>query len=238
MVQTRPRKAGGAPGVSLKAAVAKLGAIYPVGKPLGDPLAILVWENIGYLIDDVRRAELFAEFRKRIGLKAHEIANAPMTILTDIAKRGGMNPQTRAERLKEIGRLAILECDGDMVGTLKSLPLAKARALLKKFPAIGDPGADRILLFAGVAPQPCLESNGLRAMVRLGFCAEAKSYSQTYKAAITALREQGAPDAEWLKRAYIVLREHGRALCKRSAPICEPCPLDRVCAHRPVTTEM
>jgi hypothetical protein len=54
--------------------------------------------------------------------------------------------------------LAIL---GDVAKTLRALPLSKARGLLKKFPSVGDPGADR-----------------------------------------------------------------------------EPCPLDRACAHRPVTTAM
>lgn len=224
-------RAGGRPGITLKAAVTKLAPLYPVPKPLSDPLAIMVWENVGYLIDDARRAELFAEFKKRIGLKAHEIANAPMTILTDIAKRGGMVPQKRAERLREIGALAIAECDGDIVGALRALPTTKARSLLKKFPAIGDPGADRLMLFAGIAPLACVESNGLRALVRLGFCEERKSYSQTYKGAVAALGE-GAPGADWLKRAYHVLREHGKTLCKRSAPICEPCPLDAACAHR------
>ena len=223
--------------LSLKTAVAKLAPLYPAPKPLGDPLAIMVWENVGYLVDDARRAELFAEFKKRIGLKAHEIANAPMTILTDIAKRGGMHPQKRAARLKDIGALAISQCDGDVMGALRGLPLTKARTLLKKFPSIGDPGADRIMLFAGLAPLASVDSNGLRALVRLGFCEERKSYSQTYKAAVAALGE-GAPGADWLKRAYHVLREHGKTLCKRSAPICEPCPLNRVCAHRPVTTAM
>jgi endonuclease-3 len=223
---------------SLKAAIAKLARLYPTGAPLTDPLAILVWENIGYLIDDARRAELFAEFARKIGLTAPRIANAPMPILTDIARRGGMHPQKRAERLVEIGRLAIQECDGDVVGALRDLPLPKARALLKKFPSVGDPGADRILLFAGIAPRPCLESNGLRAMVRLGFCAEGKSYAQTYKNAVTVLAKDGSADPEWLMRAWLVLREHGKALCKRSAPLCEPCPLDPVCAHRPVSANM
>lgn len=225
-------------GPSLKTAVARLTKLYRPGEALTDPLAILVWENIGYLIDDARRAELFAEFQKKIGLTAHRIANAPMPVLTDIAKRGGMHPQKRAERLVEIGRLAIHECDGDIVGKLRALPLPKARSLLKKFPSVGDPGADRILLFSGIAPQPCLESNGLRALVRLGFCAEGKSYAQTYKGAIAALAGEGLADAEWLKRAYLVLRDHGKSLCKRSAPLCEPCPVDAVCPHRPVTTAM
>ncbi len=222
----------------LNRAVDRLARLYKTAAPLTDPLAIMVWENVGYLIDDARRAELFAEFEKKIGLKARDIANASLPVVVDIARRGGMDPQKRAERLVEIGRLAIAQCDGDLLGALHRLPLAKARALLKKFPSIGDPGADRILLFAGVAPSPCVESNGLRTLVRLGFCEERKSYAQTYKGAVAALAEAAGGDAEWLKRAYVVLREHGKALCKRAAPICEPCPLDKMCAHKPVTTAM
>jgi endonuclease III len=219
--------------MALKAAIAKLARTYPAEKTLDDPLAMLVWENIGYLIDDDRRAELFAEFKTKIGLKAPEIANAPMPVLADIARRGGMHPQKRAERILEIGRLAITESDGRLTERLKALPLAKARALLKKFPGIGDPGADKVLLFAGIAPQPAVDSNGLRAMVRLGLCVERKSYAQTYKAAVAVLARENA-GAEWLRRAFLVLRAHGKVLCKRSAPICEPCPLDPVCAHKAV----
>src|SRR5262249_14126094 len=107
----------------------------------------------------------------------------------------------------------------------------------KTFPSIGDPGADRILLFAGIAARPSIESNGMRALVRLGFCEEQRNYAQTYKAATAALLAASS-DPEWLKRAYVLLRAHGKALCKRPAPLCEPCPLDAVCAHRPVTAGM
>jgi endonuclease-3 len=223
------------PAASLRTVVASLARLYPQAEPLSDPLAILVWENIGYLIDDARRTELFAEFTKKIGLTAPRIANAPMPVLADIARRGGMHPQKRAERLVEIGRLAIAECDGDIAGRLRALPLAKARVLLKKFPSVGDPGADRILLFAGIAPRACVESNGLRALVRLGFAAEGKSYAEAYRNAVAALAEAGSTDSEWLRRAWLVLREHGKALCKRSAPVCEPCPLDPVCGHRAIS---
>jgi endonuclease-3 len=215
-----------------------LARVYPAAEPLREPLAILVWDNIGYLIDDARRGALFGEFERRIGLKAHEIANASMPVLSDIASRGGMHPQKRAERLREIGRLAIDACGGDVAAALRKLPLAKARTLLKKFPSVGDPGADRIILFCGIAALPSVDSNGMRALVRLGFCAERKTYAQTYKAAVAALHDAGQDDAAWLIRAYLVLREHGKALCKRAAPICEPCPLDGSCAHKPVTTVM
>jgi endonuclease III len=68
----------------------------------------------------------------------------------------------------------------------------------------------------------------------MGFCAEEKSYKQSYKGAVAVLAKEGKPDATWLKRAWLILREHGKTLCKRAAPICEPCPLDRICAHRMV----
>ena len=125
----------------LKAAIAKLATLYPSPKPMSDPLALIVWENIGYLIDDTRRAALFEEFRTRVGLDADKIMRAQSSVLLDIAKRGGMNPGTRVSRLKNIAAIA-RECDGGLLAALKSLPLPKARTLLKKFPGIADPGAD------------------------------------------------------------------------------------------------
>jgi len=235
MARTAQKSHPAEPELPLAKAVAALAKLYPLSKPLRDPLAILVWENVGYLIDDERRGALFEEFRKRIGLKAAQIANAPTPILADIAKRGGMNPQVRTDRLKEIGRLAICECDGDVVAKLNALPLPKARALLKKFPSVGEPGADRIILFAGIAARPAISSDGLRALIRLGYVAQQKSYGATYRIAIQILEKDGVQSTAWYETAYLALREHGRALCKRAAPVCEPCPLDRRCAHRPVT---
>jgi endonuclease III len=217
----------------LKGAIAKLETLYPLPKPMTDPLSLIVWENIGYLIDDARRVELFEEFRERVGLDADKMMRAPGAVLLDIAKRGGMNPGTRVSRLKNIA--AIARESGDLLAALKSLPLPKARALLKKFPGIADPGADKILLFSGVSVQPALESNGLRVLVRLGFAPQQSSYSSSYKAAVGALKEQGIMEREWLMQAYAVLRAHGQALCKRAAPNCIACPLDKSCAHLPAT---
>src|ERR1039458_5911517 len=50
-----------------------------------------------------------------------------------------------------------------------------------QFPMIGEPGAEKILMFSGVLGVLALESNGLRALVRLGFGEDRKSYSATYK---------------------------------------------------------
>ena len=212
--------------IDLQEAVAILAPLYPPAEPLRDPLAMLIWENIGYLIDDDRRAVLFAEFEQRVGINARAILDAPGEVLLDIAARGGMNPLQRVERWRHIGELA----GPDLATTLRGLPVAKARSLLKKFSVIGDPSADKILLFADIAPLPSVESNGLRALIRLGYIAEQSHYGQTYKAAVAVLAAQHR-DADWLKSVWLILRDHGRTLCKRTAPLCTACPLDAVCDH-------
>ena len=199
-----------------------------------EPLAMILWENIGYLIDDGRRRELFDAFVEAVGLDAASIAAADEAVLMPIALRGGMRPETRVQRWRTIARIVLERCGGDLGAALRALPPAKARALLKAFPVIGDPGADKVLLFAGVAARPSLESNGLRALARLGFFAEQASYDRSYKAAIGVLAEGGRPDRDWLVDAYRLLRELGKTTCRRGGPICTACPVDALCAHAAV----
>ena len=218
----------------LKATIAALARIYPSPGILTDPLHQILWENIGYLIDDERRAALFETFTARVGLAPEAIAAADFETLFDIARRGGMRPETRVQRWRDIAQIVLDRAGGDLRATLAAMPLPKARALLKAFPTIGDPGADRIMLFAGLAPRPSLESNGLRVLARMGFFAEGRDYSASYRAAIDVLVRDGQADGDWLITAFLTLRAHGRTLCKRGVPLCETCPLDAVCAHATV----
>ncbi|THD53909.1 hypothetical protein [Phenylobacterium sp.] len=195
------------------------------------PLAMILWENIGYLIDDERRRMLFDAFEAAVGVDARAIAAADDATLFRFAERGGMRPETRVERWRTIARIVIERCEGDLDGTLRALPLPKARALLKTFPVIADPGADKVLLFSGVAARPCLESNGLRSLARLGFFAEHGAYAADYRAGVGVLETAGRIDRDWLVDAHQLLRELGKTWCKRGVPLCLACPLDAVCAH-------
>lgn len=215
----------------LRRAVAALAKLYRPDRTLNDPLQIILWDNIGYLIDDERRAALFDEFAERVGLRAEAILNAKSSVLTDIAKRGGINPGQRVDRWKTIASICASQPGGDLSAALKALAAPQRRALLKRFPAIGDPGADKILLFSGIEIRPALESNGLRTMLRLGLAPVEKSYGATYKAAVAVLSAEGETTRAWFTRAYSVLRAHGQTLCKRTTPQCLACPLDRTCAH-------
>lgn len=193
-----------------------------------DPFQLILWENIGYLIDDQRRRGLFADFAERVGFDPRALLDADDDQLFSLAERGGMRPDVRVERWRTIAKLT-LEVGGDFRAALAALPLTRARSLLKRYPTIGDPGADKVLLFSGVAARPCLESNGLRAICRLGLVEEQSSYDRTYKLAMAVMERDGRIEFEWLRCAWLVLREHGKALCRRGELQCAPCPLEDRC---------
>jgi endonuclease-3 len=226
--------AAGRPAADLVRVVATLkDCLSPPAVPT-DPFEMILWENIGYLIDDERRRALFDAFEAAVGLDPATIAGADEAVLLPLAQRGGMRPQTRVERWRTIARIVLERCDGDLDRTLRALPLAKARTLLKMFPVIADPGSDKVLLFSGVAVRPSLESNGVRALARLGFFREQASYDRSYRAAIEVLERDGRPDRDWLVDAHLLLRELGKTTCRRGEPICAACPLDALCAHAAV----
>jgi endonuclease III len=158
------------------------------------------------------------------------ILAATLAELTRIAKLGGIHEGLRAQRLKEIALIALNEFDGDLSSILK-LPRPKAIRALKQFPSIGDPGAEKMLLFAGAHSILALDSNGMRVLLRLGFGEEKKSYTASYKSVQASLENQIGDDPKFLIAAHQLLRQHGQELCKRSNPRCAECPLRRTCEY-------
>src|SRR5262249_53363574 len=102
--------------------------------------------------------------------------------------------------------------------------------VLRKFPGIGEPGADKILLFSGRLATLAAESNGLRVLARLGCIVEDKSYARAYRAGNAIAAQQLRASIAVLRDADLRLHRDGSELCKRTAPHCASCPLVRGCA--------
>ena len=100
-----------------------------------------------------------------------------------------------------------------------------------QFPMIGEPGAEKILLFSGVLAVLALDSNGVRVLVRLGVGEERKSYAATYKSVREITKEQPPEDCKLLTRAHLLLRRHGLELCLRNGPACHACPVNSECRY-------
>lgn len=202
----------------------------PEPPKITDPLGMILLENVAYLVSDERREQAFDTLRERVGLTPPEILTAHEESLLEVARLGGMHPAARVEKLRRIAQTALQEFEGDLDKVLK-LPLAQAKKSLKKFPGIGDPGAEKILLFSKTHPILALDSNGLRVLLRLGYGEQRKSYSSTYRSAQEAVKDEMKKDYGWLIAAHQLLHRHGRKLCKMKTPICAPCPLKRYCAY-------
>lgn len=197
-----------------------------------DPFEAIVWENCGYLVDDNRRAEVYRRLRDTIGITPLKLLAAGSKCIEPALVGGGMEPARRAAKVLASAELVLEAADGDLLGTLRSLDARAARALLKRFPGIADPGADKLMLLAGLSDAPALDSNGLRVLVRLGAIEERKSYQTTYKLGVAYLRDNGVDSADASLGAFVLLRHHGRELCRRSAPLCSTCPLRSGCPSR------
>ena len=206
----------------------------PEVPPAKGPFELVVWENACYLLPDERRLEVFEGLREQVGLTAAALDAAPDRLLLPLAKRGGMRPETRVFRWRQIASITLNQFAGDLDCILK-LPYAEAKKALKQFPTIGDPGAEKVLLFCGVASGLPLESNGLRVLGRLGWGRLQKNYGATYRSVQDALKPELPTSVARLKEAHLLLRIHGKTICKDSAPLCHQCPVSAECKYAKTT---
>jgi endonuclease III len=201
----------------------------PAPAPVTDPFEQILWENVAYLADDRKRAKAFSALRETVGTSAEDILQAKPERLLDVTRLGGIVPELRAQRLRQCAEIVQVLLKGKLNAALdESLPQAKKT--LRRFPTIGEPGAEKILMFAGKYPVLGLESNGLRVLLRLDFAREQKNYAASYRAVQNVLSNQLPEDCESLVAAHQLLRRHGQELCKRSRPLCDECPLRASCA--------
>jgi len=217
--------------LTLERIIDRLAAVFgePPVAPARTVLELVLLENVAYLVDDERRWQAFQALEAAVGTAPQQILNASDDALTAVAGHGILAAH-QADKLRQIARLVVDEFGGSLE-PLRGLPLAQAKRALMRFPSIGEPGAEKILLLARSHAVLGLDSNGVRVLTRLGFVAEAKSYAATYRAVQAAVRPYQSKGFDWLIRIHCLLRQHGQELCRRSKPRCERCPLNDRCAY-------
>ena len=206
-----------------------------------DPYEMILFLNCGYPATDVACGKGFIALRREVGLAPDEILSASDATLAAVMRVGGIVPEQRAERLKSIARTVQRDCGGNLTAMLKQSMreekihpgqgVQRARKLLQQFPVIGEPGAEKILLFAKLAPVAAVPSAFVAVPVRLWRGETGTSYSADYRKGREIL-DAGLPESfDARQRAYLLLKTHGQEICKRSAPRCEICPVTGDCAY-------
>ncbi|HEY5409725.1 MAG TPA: hypothetical protein VIJ94_03255, partial [Caulobacteraceae bacterium] len=105
-----------------------------------DPYALVIFLNCGYPASDERCAKGFAALTAQLGIEPEAILAADPVALTEILRPGGMAPEVRAGRLKDIAALVQGELGGDLRSALAADP-RRAKRLLGRFPTLGEPAA-------------------------------------------------------------------------------------------------
>jgi endonuclease-3 len=218
--------------VKLSKLISRLAKEYgePKPPPAHGPFELVMWENACYLLPDERRVMVFQLLCEQVGMSAAAIAAASDKVLLPLARLGGMRPEVRVFRWREIARITLTQFGGSLDQILEG-SVRDAKKALKGFPNIGDPGADKILMFCGMGVGLPLESNGLRVLVRVGYGREQKDYGRMYRSAQEALAGEIPRSAEGCARAFVLLREHGKEICKTNEPACFRCPVLDLCGY-------
>jgi endonuclease-3 len=194
-----------------------------------DPYEFLVWWHCGYPASEERCSKGWQSVSSKIGIAPKQLLKAKTFTLAGALKAGGLVPALRAARLKEIAGRVQDEFAGDLRSALARLTALQARKTLKTLPGIGNPGADRILLFGHLSPVAAVPSSCPHVLVRVTHGAEGDKYTATYAAAQSMLEALPATFNSRI-RGYLLISRHGHELCKRTKPACARCPLESDCA--------
>jgi endonuclease-3 len=216
------------PPVKIAEVIAALRAHYgpPGPPPSNDPFELILWENVAYLAPPARRLAAFAMLKREVGTSPGAIAAASDSALERVTAHGILKAKFAA-KLRACAQIATDEFGGGLRPVVFG-PLAAAKKALRRFPGIGEPGAEKILLFSGAQALLAPDSNALRVLARYGFIDEDPSYARMYAAGRKVSQEIG-PDLAVMRDAHLLLQQHGMFLCKRAQPDCGPCPLAARC---------
>lgn len=195
-----------------------------------DPYLFLLWWYCGYPASDASCTKGWKELTNKVGTNPNAILAAHPAALAAALKPGGMFPELRAERMKEVCARIKDEFDGDLRAALNG-PVSRVRKILKSFPGIADPGADRILLFARIQPVAAVPSNCTGVLERIQTGREEKNYNTSYREAQHMIESEVPAAFDARARAYLLLKRHGQELCKRTNPKCNQCPVRAACAY-------
>lgn len=195
-----------------------------------DPYEFLVWWYCGYPASDRACRQGWEQLTNDVGVEPEKLLKATPAKLASALQAGGLFPDLRAERLKETAMRMLNEFGADLRAVLTG-PIAQARKTLKSFHSIADPGADRILLFAGIAPLAAVPSNCVHVLVRMVRGKEGQNYAANYREAQRLIAASVPETLAARARAYLLLKQHGQTLCKGKKPKCEECPVAANCAY-------
>jgi endonuclease-3 len=185
-----------------------------------DPFLLLVgtvlsqntnWRNTRAAYD-----RLVAKFKT-----PRQLAVADVREIQKLIKPAGLY-RMKSRRLKELAQIICQRYDGDLSTLFRKSPDV-ARQELLSLPGVGYKSADVLLLFGARRDVLPIDTHIFRISKRLGFTAYGDDHEEV-RVKLEKLVPRGRRG-----EAHIFLIQHGRRYCRARNPLCDECPINRLC---------
>lgn len=189
-----------------------------------DPFKTLIVTIISQNTNDRNTSRAFENLSKKLRITPEALANANTAEIQQSLKVAGLY-RNKAKVLKQVSKLVLEKYNGDLRQIL-SKPMEEARKELLQIPGVGPKTADVVLLFTAKRPTVPVDTHVNRVSKRLGLAPNDGDYEGVREAL------QSLYDPKDYLAVHILLILHGREYCKARVPLCDQCPVNRLCPSR------
>jgi len=187
-----------------------------------DPFKNLIIGILSQNTSDRNSTRAYVGLVKEFGKITPEVlSKASVEKIKSAIKPGGLY-NLKSKRIKKLTQTIWERYDGDLTKITK-LPKEKARKELLELPGIGQKTADVFITDCLGIGVMVVDTNIERVVKRLGFVSSGAEYCE-----IKNTLEKDISPKERL-RAHELLIRLGRDYCKATKPLCNVCPLNKLC---------
>lgn len=188
-----------------------------------NPLDELIFTILSQNTSDLNSHRAFQLLRQVLP-SWQDVHQASERKVAEAIDSGGL-ARLKAARIKAILKQIHREQGHFDLTFLRDLSIEEVRAYLSRFKGIGPKTIACVLLFSLGKPAFPVDTHVYRVATRLGVVNAKVSPGKAQ-----ALLEAMVPPALYYS-LHMNLVEHGRKTCKARTPLCDACPLSKLCAY-------
>lgn len=192
-------------------------------KARGNPLDELILTILSQNTSDINSHRAFRLLRQ-VMPSWEEVHRAPVRKVAETIDSGGL-ANLKASRIKAILDRIYRDQGHFDLSFLRDLRVEEVKGYLSRFKGIGPKTVACVLLFSLGKPSFPVDTHVYRVSMRLGLVNGRVSPGK----AQTLLESMVPPALFYPMHTHLV--EHGRKVCKASKPLCDTCPLFKLCAY-------
>jgi endonuclease III len=195
----------------------------PRNEPHRAPLDELVLTILSQNTNDRNRDVAYARLRARFS-GWDDVAEAPLTEVEEAIRPGGIS-KVKSQRIQQILHVIEEERGGLDLGFLERAPREQALEFLEGLPGVGRKTAACVLLFSYDRPELPVDTHVYRVASRLELIRPKAPFEEAHRE-LLMLADPGD-----VYELHMNMLRHGRRLCRPQQPLCEQCPLFRLCPY-------